>query len=144
MFFPEFLLALSERDIQATKLDPVVQRINSANAAVDVWSDFVVPNDRSLILQSAVCRAVAGGALTCTDIVIGLRPRASVSVSELVDLSYETADSPLLFTKWAGSILVPPMWIVTGYGAFSAATSSNTIRLSICGMLIPPANVQRI
>jgi hypothetical protein len=142
VFFPEFLLKLSARDEQITWLDPLSDNVSALTATASLTVTFTLPDTRALILQAANVRGIAGVGQTCDRLQIVLSPRATAAGNALL-LEYVAAALENS-RSWSGSLLVPPQWVIQGNVRFNAGVAANDVRLSLFGMFIPVANIQRI
>lgn len=152
MFFPESLYQLSARDLQVSWLDPVFFREESSVAAVSHEITYTVPQGRALLLQNLVADAAAGAAQTCSDMQTMARPPTTNQQFYIAVNWYNggggfpvSAAAPQQrAVNWAGQLLVPELWRVSIQANFSAAANPNFCHLSVIGLLIPIANVQRV
>ena len=142
MFFPEFLLKLSERDQQVTWLDPLSDNVNTIANSTSITVTYNVQDGKVLLLQAANIRGISGAAQTCDRLQIVLAARAAAAGNAL-SLSFVAAALENSI-NWTGSVVVPPLWVIQGNVRFSAAVNPNDCRLSLFGMFIPVGNIQRI
>lgn len=142
--FPEQLFVLSQRDQQVTWLDPYLRNTQSTVAAVSVNSGLQVPVDRALLFYAAYAEFIPGAAQNVANNSISLFPASgSFEVKVKRNLIAGAANVPLIL-DWSGFILLPPTWIIRATAAFNAGAAGNTVELSVAGILIPPANIQRV
>jgi hypothetical protein len=145
VFFPEFLYQLSGRDQQVTWLDPSFSAVGNSALNVFVTVDaLTVPSDRVLVLQSVVGMAEPGAGQNVTDIRLQLfAPGAQFAAVISRDPVDKAANIPAIL-NWSGSLIVPPLWRVLLAGSFNAGAVANAVTIWTAGILIPPANIQRV
>lgn len=145
MFFPDFLYQLSQRDQQVTWLDPALSRIISSVAAATVTADFIVPNDRMLLLSAFYAVFSPGAAQNVVDTRIELLSQSLVSPAVILTRNSNALAAGIITdTDRQCEIPVPPLWRVRATGVFNAGAAANDVHLSIAGMLIPIGNIQRL
>jgi hypothetical protein len=144
VFFPESLVRLSARDDQVTWLDPLFTNVQISVANALAEPIFIVPDPRALILTHMEAEFDPGaGQNIVTARVWVAPPTASAPFANLRhSLNALAADVNLELT-WDGQILIPPLWRVIATGIFNAGVAANLSRVTLAGMLIPVANVQR-
>lgn len=142
MFFPEFLLKLSQRDEQVTWLDPVVQRVRVSAAAAQVFATFTVPEGRALALTHVGAGGTPGAAQNLTNLrAYVARPNTGVPII-LANGIFNSAVFD--FISWQGQVLLPPGLIVELQADFSAGVAANIAVLDLIGVIIPVGNIQRV
>lgn len=143
-FFPEGLYLLNPRDLQGTLLDPLLTRVVSQLANVNVNADVVVPEGRCLLLQAAQVVSLPGAGQNSQGIVFQIFPPQGTLSVDLKRRSSPLGANVIDDIDWSGSVLVPPTWILRGAGSFNAAGAVNETRLHVAGVFLPVGNVQRV
>jgi len=144
MFFPEFLYRLSARDEKVTWLDPRNERIVVILANAQVNADVSVPDSQVLILMAAQVTGLPGLAQNVASNLLQIIPPGQANSMELKRQSAALAANVISDLDWQGEIIVPPDWTVRAAVAYNAGAVNNETRLSLFGILIPVANIQRI
>jgi len=145
VFFPEFLYQLSAKDQQVTWLDPVTDIISATINQTTIDLIFTVPDGRALILKALQIFAIPGAGQTTSVRQLHVNRRApDTSEIRLVRSDVVLGAGVAGNEDWQGEILLMPGWRLFGRAVFNALVNANTVNLSLAGILIPIANIQRI
>lgn len=145
MFFPEFLLRLSQRDEQVTWLDPLlIERVEAVANVTVATLPATIPTDRALIIQTVVGQATPGAAQSVTELLLQIIAPGSNLLIDFAGESFPVVANQARHLNWSGSILIPPGWGVRARAAFDAGAAVNTARMELIGMFIPVGNIQRV
>jgi len=149
----DFLYRLSAKDVQSLGLDIVRAKGENTQAAVAVDVDFVVPNDRIFIIQSATWIIEPGAAQSCNAITMyegqnsggafanpnvslftSAQPRMDVIAGFPVATAYDIAQE-------FEYLMVPSRKVIRMRAFFNAGAANNKVTASINGYSIPRGNV---
>lgn len=140
MFFPPFLYQLTPRDDQVTWLEVLFERVTGAALATTVFTGvYVIPKGRILLLQNVEAFAQSGAGQTCSRISVFVDNLGSNPSYNVASFTFPT---PLLNASFCHNpgILVGEGKQVRAEATFNAGANSNSLILSIAGMLIPRGN----
>lgn len=150
MFFPEFLLKLSERDAQVTWLDPFFDYRTTSGTTASLFLDTPrVPDGRALIVNHSVGYGQPGGAEFGIWTYIAILD-AQNTTRGILDGKFERAGGGAgaalngLTAALRSPVLLLPGMLLRYMFVKSAAVTSATIEFSTSGILIPIGNIQRV
>lgn len=135
------LYRLFPRDVKLTWLESTLRRVNLSQAAGIVIPQFTVPEDRVLLLRSALAHADGGGAQTVNTVQIIIFPNDDINLQIVLAMNITTGAPGEAMVAWSGEVFVPPGASVAGLGGFSAAVAANLVNFSAAGLLIPRGNI---
>ena len=140
MFPPQLYLLRPGEQVPYEWLDPFTEsRINSASQNL-LATAFDVPAEKVLFLFSANTESDPGGNIASNIFIALVNPNITGTVRLKFFPVGGTAQHIIL--DWQGFVVVPPNWKVQAQSNFSGSLG-NSIRLDICGLLIPLGNFLR-
>lgn len=140
----DFLYSLLPRD-QAL-LEPFwVQRL-VAQAAANLISNIILPNDRILVLTNIAGALAPGAAQIARSISIQIVDSVRFSSANAIVLQQDFfrpapgAAQTVGFT-WSGRVMLPPGATLQANAQFDAGVAVNTLNVSFAGQIIPRGNL---
>lgn len=146
------LYQLTPRDQQVTRLDMVFEDIRTATASASLTADFVVPNNRVLVLKHCDTNLLAGAAqFVINTSIYAFTGAKTVYITKFANAStlptgfgYDDRNianiTNSMFMNWDGELYIPPGYTLRASGLFNAGVAVNQIQFNVVGLLIPRGN----
>lgn len=149
----DFLYQLSARDQASLGVDVYRAKGGASSAATTQTVDFVVPNDRVLILQALSVQLTPGAAQVAYSVSVYEGQNQGGSLSQPYFFLHNSIEPRMdsiagfpAATAWRKTIefdylIVPANKIVQVVGRFDAAVAANSLDCWLLGYTIPRGNI---
>lgn len=145
--FPELLFRLRPgEEVEPMQwLSPLFSELQTILASVQVAApSFIVPTDRSLLLETFSIDATPGAAQNVTGIFLEfITPALLATFVISQDRTAGAANVSKILQATGVGLLIPAGRIIRARATFNAGAAANVITQELGGLLLPIGNVQR-
>lgn len=136
-------------DVRDFKRTVIGATFTALSGDMEVTADQLrVPNGYVLVMAHVMALAIPTGGENAMELTIGLIPpeatlAAAFPSGYIVIASVMQAASAnrVLGTRYYGEMVLQPGWRIAVHGHFSAAVANKNLQCTVCGYMLPQANL---